>query len=373
MNRIPLIKHFLGNKSEIRKDIKYIFDSNQLTNFGNYYSNFKESLSAFLQLDSNKIELACNGTIGLLLGAKALDLKKKVIISPYTFPATVNMLQYLNIEPIFCDIDPKNLCIDTKKIEELIDNDVTGIISTHVYGNYPDFKKINLIAKKYNLKVLYDASHSFNQQTLNKKSIFNQGDLSVGSLHSSKLLNSIEGGLLHFKKKSDAKKFRLLQNFGIKNENTVVSPGLNGKLNEIQAAVGINNLKHLDYEIKRRKKIVDLYYKHLITPLHGKIRLLLDKNNHSYQYYPILIERHKKNSRDTIYKLLKENNIESRKYFYPLTSNYKFFKKAKSAAKERLKVANYISSNVLCLPFYGSLTNKDIKKISSIIINALEN
>ena len=371
MKKIPLIKHFLGNKELIVNDIKNILNSNQLTNFGKYHDNFKKKLSYFLNLDLNKIELACNGTIALLLGAKTLGLKRKVIISPYTFPATVNILKYLNIEPIFCDIDPNNLCINPEKIEELIDKEVTGIISTHVYGNYPDFKKIQQIAKKYKLKILYDASHAFVQETEKSKSILEHGDLSIASLHASKLLNSIEGGVLYFKKKTDVNKYKLLKNFGIKNEIKITSAGLNGKLNEIQAAIGINNLKFLKNEIKKREIIISLYRKYLIKPLNGKIKLLLDKNNHSYQYFPVLFERTSRCNRDKIYMLLKENGIESRKYFFPLTSNYNFFKKAKGGSKKNLTVANFISKNVLCLPLYGELKENDIQKISNIIIKAL--
>ena len=371
MKKIPLIKHFLGSKELIVSDIKNILNGNQLTNFGKYHDNFKKKLSHFLNLDSNNIEIACNGTIALLLGAKTLGLKKKVIISPYTFPATVNILRYLNIEPIFCDIDPNNLCINPEKIEKLIDEDVTGVISTHVYGNYPDFKKIQRIAKKYKLKILYDASHAFVQETTTKESILKQGDLSVASLHASKLLNSIEGGILYFKKKSDVSKYKLLKNFGIKNEIKVTSEGLNGKLNEIQAAIGINNLKFLKNEIKKREIVISLYHEYLINPLNGKIQLLLNKNNNSYQYFPILIERSRRCNRDKIYTILKENKIESRKYFFPLTSNYIYFKDSKGGMKKDLPIANFISKNVLCLPFYGDLEKKNIQKISNIIIKAL--
>jgi dTDP-4-amino-4,6-dideoxygalactose transaminase len=371
IKKIHLVEHYLADKKKIIKDISLILKSKQLTNNGPIHQEFIYELSKYLDINHSNLELASNGTLALLLAAKVLGLKGKVIISPFTFPATVNFLDFINIEPIFCDISRKTLCIDEEKIEKLITKDVSGIICTNVYGNYPNFSKIEKIAKKYNLKTIYDSSHSFIQK-INNTSIIKNGDASIASLHSSKLLNSIEGGLIYFKNKINVKKFKLYKNFGIKNQESILLPGINGKLNEVQASIGKNNLLDLEKEINKRKKILNLYIKYFGNHC-NKIEIALYNQNYSLQYLPIIIKgsKNKKSNRDYIYELLKKNNIESRKYFYPLISNYSFNKTKLKSNIKYLKVSNEISNSILCLPFHGNLKVHEVKNISNIIINAL--
>lgn len=366
--KINLIEHFVGNKSDILKDIKKILLSDKLTNNGPYHKQLIVELAKALKLKHSNLDLACNGTMCLILAAKAIGLNSNVIVSPYTFPATINFLNFLNIEPIFCDIDMDTLCINHKLIPTLLNNKTTGIVVTNVYGNYPNYADLSKIAKKNNLKIISDSSHALLQR-IDNKSIFEYGDVSIASLHASKLLNTIEGGLIYFKNKKYLKTFQYLKNFGIKNEESVLYPGINGKLNEIQSAIGLNNLSLLSKEIEARKKIKDYYLKFFNSYAHKDISLLLSPDNISLQYLPVLLTGsiNKRKKRDLIYDELKRNNILSRKYFYPLTSNYIFNKSKSTAKKKNLPVANFISENVLCLPFHGKLLKSDVNRIVKII------
>ena len=370
--RINLISHFLGNEDQIISDIRKIFKSSQLTNNGPYHFKFINKIASYLNIKESNLGLACNGTMALILGLKAMNIHSKVIVSPYTFPATINFLDFLNIEPIFCDIDKETLCIDPSLVEKYIDKEVTAILLTNVYGNYPNYEVLQNIARKNKISIISDSSHAF-LQTINGRSILEFGDMSIMSLHASKLLNSIEGGIIYFKNKKFLNNFNLLKNFGIKDEITINLPGINGKLNEIQCAVGINNLKGLTSEIRARKKIVNEYIK-CFSKLGKKIKILLSKDNCSYQYMPFLFEGqiNKKSKRDLIYESLKKRNIFSRKYFYPLTSNYKFNRRYETSSIDNLPCANHISKNVLCLPLHGRMNKLDVMRIYKVVASFYE-
>ncbi len=364
-NKIYVTSPFLGSKSNILDKVSSCLESSVLTNNGPSLKLLEKKLKSYLNIQN--ISLFCNGTIALLTALKALNLKGEVITTPFTFPATIHTLEWLGLTPVFCDIDHKTMCIDAEKIENLITEKTSAILGVHVYGMPCDVIKITEIADKYNLKVIYDAAHSFITK-INGKSIGLYGDISMFSFHATKLFNTIEGGALVYNNNKLADKLYLLQNFGIRNQETIELPGINGKMNEIQAIIGIENLNGLEIEITKRKEIFELYNEEL-SNIEGIELLEYPKNiTPSLQYYPIRIDENETNTnRDKIYEKLKKENIFSRKYFYPLCSNYQCYNNLLSAKKELLPVANKVSDEILCLPFYGDIDKEVIRKICKII------
>ncbi|MFT6332612.1 MAG: dTDP-4-amino-4,6-dideoxygalactose transaminase [Lentimonas sp.] len=365
--QINVTSSFIGNKKNIIDRISSCLDSAILTNNGEQLRQLEKELKDYLAIEN--ISLFCNGTIALLTALKALNLKGEVITTPFTFPATIHVLEWLGLTPIFCDIDPETMCIDAQKIEPLITSKTSAILGVHVYGMPCDVKKIDVIANKHNLKVIYDAAHSFITQ-IDGKSIGVYGNISMFSFHATKLFNTIEGGALVYNDKKLNDKLHLLKNFGIRSQEIVEIPGINGKMNEIQAIVGLENLRELDVEIKKREKISDLYNREL-SNIDGIKLLDFPKNvTPSLQYYPIRVDYDILNiNRDQIFEELKKENIFSRKYFYPLCSNYECYHYLPSAKKELLPIANKISEEILCLPFYGTLKLSVVKSICKIIKN----
>ena len=345
------------------KKISDIFDAKWLTNSGNQHAEFKKCLLKFL--NAKNINLFCNGTLALDIAIKALDIKGEVITTPFTFAATPHVLSLNNIRPVFCDIDEKTLNIDVEKIEALITPKTSAILAVHVFGNPCDIEKLDKICKKYKLKLIFDAAHAFGVK-INEKSIGSFGDISMFSFHATKAFNSIEGGCLMYNDSQLNEKIQLLKNFGIKNENEIAMIGTNAKLNELQAAFGILNLKIFPKEIEKRQKIARLYRK--ISEKTKGIKVMQDIKNvkHNYSYFPILINKEEFGiSRDDLYLKLKKYNIFSRKYFYPLCSNFSCY--AKNNKPADLPIANKIADSVLCLPIHGDLKTSDVEKICKII------
>jgi len=356
---------FIGDKKKIVENIYDCLESGMLTNEGVQVKKLEQELKEYL--DVKNISLFCNGTIALMTALKGLDLKGEVITTPFTFPATVHALEWLGINPVFCDIDADTMCIDPEKIETLITNKTSAILGVHVYGMPCDVIKIGKIATKHNLKVVYDAAHSFLTK-INNKSIGLYGDVSMFSFHATKLFNTIEGGALIYNDKELTEQFYLLKNFGIKTPEEVVLSGINGKMNEIQAIVGLENLHSLEPEIQKRKELFDFYNSELSNINGIKLIDYPANTTPSFQYYPIRVEQAITNtSRDVIFEELKLQNILARKYFYPLCSNYPFYSNIQSAKKEFLPIANKISSEILCLPFYGSLEKDTANTICKVI------
>lgn len=364
-NNINVTLSFIGNKRNILEKISSCLDSKTLTNFGPSLELFEQNLKNYLSVKN--ISLFCNGTIALITALKSLGLKGEVITTPFTFPATIHALDWLGLTPVFCDIDEETMCINPNKIENLITKKTSAILGVHVYGMPCDVNKIKKIADKHKLKVVYDAAHSFITR-LNDKCIGLYGDISMFSFHAAKLLNTIEGGALIYNDKKLAKKLKLLQNFGIKDPENVVLSGINGKMNEIQAIIGIENLKELKVEVRKRREIFKLYNEELSTIPGIKVLNFPQNVTPSLQYYPIRVDKNVINiGRDGIYELLKNEKIFSRKYFYPLCSNYECYRSLPTAKKEFLPIANLVSNQILCLPFYGSLDKKIVFKICNII------
>ena len=347
--------------------IQQIWRSGQITNNGEFHKKFENVLGEYL--DNKNVSLVANGTLALLLALKALDVKGEVITTPYSFVATSHVLNWNGLTPIFCDINPKTLNICSKKIEPLITENTTAILATHVYGRPCDLEKIDLIAKKYNLKVIYDAAHAFGVK-VNNKSLLNFGDVSAVSFHGTKVFTTFEGGAVVAKNNDIKLKIDMYKNFAFKNENTVVDVGINAKMNEFQAALGLLQFKYFDKYINCRKRLYN-YYLSKLKHISGIDLNFIPKNLiYNYSYLPIFINKKKfGKSRDELYDHLKHNNILARKYFYPLITDYPSYKNSKNSSHKDIPNAFKISRSVLCLPLHTSLDTKIINKIIYLIKN----
>jgi dTDP-4-amino-4,6-dideoxygalactose transaminase len=344
--------------------LKKIWDNKILTNNGPLHKEFEKKVCQYLKTDY--ISLFCNGTIALITAIQALNLSGEVITTPFSFVATTHSLWWNNIKPVFVDIEPDFFNIDADKIEAAITPKTTGILPVHVYGNPCDVVKIDKIAKKYNLKVLYDTAHTFGNK-INNKSILDYGDLSILSFHTTKVYNTFEGGAIVSHTEEMKDRIDKLKNFGFAGETSVIMPGINGKMNEFQAAMGLLQLKYIDKYIKKRKMIVQRY-KEVLKNINGITIIAEPKDSElSYTYFPVLIDKEKYGiSRDDLYNKYKKHNINTRRYFYPLISHFEPYNKLKSAKKENLPVAEKTASEIICLPLYPDLSEADIEKIITI-------
>lgn len=341
--------------------ISRIWDNKWLTNAGPLNREFEEKVRDYLEVDN--IASFVNGHLALEIAIKALGLTGEIITTPFTFISTTAAIINCGLKPVFCDIDPKNYTIDCNKIESLITEKTSAILAVHVYGNPCDVEKIDQIAKKHNLKVIYDAAHAFGVK-VNNIGIGNFGDISMFSLHATKVFNSIEGGLLSFKDKELRKKFESIRNFGITSSETIDYIGTNAKMNEFQSAMGICNLEGIEDKIFARNEIVKIYEKGLEF-IDGIYLLDIDdcKVRENYSYFPILINESEFGmSRDVLYDRLKEYNVFARKYFYPLCNDVSAF-----TSEYKTPIAKEISNNILVLPLYADLSLKDAIQIIDII------
>lgn len=356
----------LPSLNNLENQIKEIFDSKWLTNHGEKHNLLEKRLTEVLKVKN--ISLFNNGTIALLTALKAITLPvgSEVITTPFTFPATPHAISWNNLNPIFCDIEPNTMTIDADKIEDHITDDTSAILPVHVYGFPCDVEKIAKIAKKHDLKVIYDGAHVFSTE-INNVGIGNYGDITMFSFHATKLFNTFEGGCLAYNRSYLKDKIHNLRNFGIRNEEEVVDIGINGKLNEIQASIGLLNLDIFENEVKKRLKVKNTYIENLNDIEGIKIPKIPKNTTDSAQYFPIIFENEFNVSRDDVYDMLKEYNVFARKYFYPICSDFKPYRSLKSSSKDNLKVADDIKNKVLCLPYYGDLELADVYKICEII------
>lgn len=346
--------------------LKEIWKTQWLTNNGPFHIEFEEKLRTYLGVEF--LNVFNNATIALLVALQALGLDEgEVITTPFTFPATTHVLWWNRLTPVFCDIEDKTFNIDPHKIESLITAKTKAILPVHVYGNPCDVQAIQKIADKYGLKVIYDAAHAFGVK-VNGSPIVEHGDISALSFHATKLFNTIEGGALISRSPQVKQQIYYLKNFGIANEDTVVGPGINGKMNEFQAAFGLLELEIVDEEIRNRKTATQIYRENLqcipgITFLQD-----IPGVTHNYAYFPILVNPSLyKMDRNQLAELLKRCNIFPRKYFYPLCSSFDCYKKIPSAQSESLSVATRVANQVLCLPLYGDMGADVITSICAVI------
>lgn len=360
--KILVTRSSMPTFNEYCEEIKELWNTHFLTNMGVKHQELERELKDYLK--TSNLTLFTNGHLALECVLQAFDLKGEVITTPFTFASTTHAIVRCGLEPVFCDINPVDYTIDTNKIEALITDKTCAIVPVHVYGNLCDVNEIDRIAKKYNLKVIYDAAHTFGVEK-NGISVANFGDASMFSFHATKVFNTIEGGAVTFKDASLYKKLNDLKNFGITGPETVDYIGGNAKMNEFQAAMGICNLRHVDKEIEKRSKLVEKYRKNL-SGVKG-IKLVPEqigiKSN--YAYFPVVFDEYKY-TRDEIFEKLKEDNIFARKYFYPLINDFQCFEGKYDS--NNTPVAKHISDRVLTLPLYADLEIEIIDKICKIIL-----
>jgi dTDP-4-amino-4,6-dideoxygalactose transaminase len=367
MNKIYITKPILPDLELVQAKLHEIWSSGWLTNNGEQHRLLELKLKNFL--DARNISLFNNGTIALLVALKALDIEPgaEIITTPFTFPATPHSIFWNNFTPVFVDISEENYNISPKAIEAAITHKTKAILAVHVYGTPCNVEAISQIAKKHNLKVIYDAAHAFDTR-IDGKPIFEWGDISMLSFHATKLFHSIEGGALVFNDPKLKNKIELLKNFGIKDEETVLSEGINGKMNEVQAAVGQIVLDLVKSEQDKRRHILTRYLTNLKN-IPGIIPQNFEQNiQSSLQYFTIRVKPELfGSSRDDIYLKMKDHDIYVRKYFYPLCSNYDCYKNLPSSRQTNLPIANTIANQMLSLPFYGELDLDIVDRICNII------
>ena len=349
------------------ESLKEIWDSKWLTNNGKFHQQFEKELADFLGV--KYVSLFSNGTLALMTALQTLRITGEVITTPYTFVATTNALSWNGLVPIFVDIDPISGNMDPEKIEAAITKDTTAILPVHVYGNPCKVDKIQDIADMYGLKVIYDAAHAFNVKK-EGQSILNHGDLSVLSFHATKVFNTIEGGAIICHDEKTKVRIDYLKNFGFAGESHIIAPGINAKMNELQAAYGLLQLKYVKENISKRE-VIAKHYSTALQETKGIGLLKVEQNiEYNYPYYPIFInEIQYGRSRDELYEYLEDNNIFGRRYFYPLVSTFSMYRGIESSGRENLKNAHKIAERVICLPIYPDLALDDVKKISELITN----
>ena len=367
--KIYVARPFLPPFSEMEPYLREIWDSHNLTNNGPQHEALELSLSHFC--DDLPISLFNNGTIALIVALKTLDLFPgcEVITTPFSFIATTHALSWSGIKPIFADIDEVTLSLDPIKVSEAITNNTQAILPVHVYGIPSNIDGLQHIANKHKLKILYDAAHAFAVRD-SGGSIMRHGDMSVCSFHATKVFNTFEGGAIICKDMKTKLKIDRFKNFGITGESTVDAIGINGKMQEFSAALGLLQLKYIDYCIEQRQKI-DQLWRQLLSNIAG-INCINRPNVNlgnidNFAYFPILVTDDYFQSRDELYERLRQHNIIARRYFYPLISDFSMYHDLPSARPENLPIAHRISSQILCLPIYPDLAHEDVYRIAEII------
>lgn len=355
---LPPLKDFVSY-------LEKIWESKWLTNQGPFHQQLEQELAEYLGV--KQVALFANGTLALVTALQVLRITGEVITTPYSFVATTHAIHWNNIKPVFADIDPVYCNLDPKRIEAAITPKTTAILAVHVYGNPCDVESIQEIADTYGLKVIYDAAHAFGVNH-NSSSLLNWGDLSVLSFHGTKVFTTMEGGAIVCHDETTKKRIGYLKNFGFAGETKVVQPGVNAKMNEMQAALGLLQLKEIDKNISKRRGIAHQYREGL-KDMPG-IRLLYDVQGirHNYAYFPIFVnESEYGTSRDNLYEALKQKNIYGRRYFYPLISHFPIYRGFDSARPINVPTAEKTTSQVICLPIYPDLRSENVEQIIAII------
>lgn len=362
--KVLVTRSSMPSLEEYIDEIEPIFKNAWMTNMGPIHEKLEEQLKK--RLKSPNISLFVNGHLALSIAIKSLRLTGEVITTPFSFASTAHAIMDNGLIPVFCDIDPDTYTIDSKKIEALINKRTTAIVAVHVYGNVCDVEAIEAIAKKYKLKVIYDAAHAFNVE-VNGVGIGSFGDFSMFSFHATKVFNTIEGGALTYKDEKMKLLLNNLKNFGITSPVNVEDIGTNAKMNEFQAAMGICNLRHLDEELKKREAVVKRYREHLDNIAGIKLNGLQKgvKTNHAYfpvLFDPLVFEK----DRDQVAAELAEEKIFARKYFYPLINDYECYRTIYSSTAT--PVAKKIANQVITLPLFADLPLETVDGICGIIL-----
>ena len=366
MEKILVTRSSMPTLEEYAEEIKDLFETHWLTNMGSKHNALEEKLAEYLKVKN--ILLFSNGHMALELLIQAMGLSGEVITTPFTFASTTHAIVRNGLTPVFCDVNPEDYTIDVTKIESLITERTSAILPVHVYGHICDVEEIERIAKKHHLKVIYDAAHTFGVE-YRGRGIASFGDASMFSFHATKVFHTIEGGAVCFNNSENGLREKLfsLKNFGIWDEDVIKDVGANSKMNEFQAAMGLCNLRHVNDEIAKRKKVVERYQERLGGT--GGIRISQEQRDikANYAYYPVIFEPETfGKTRDEVYDLLKVNEIYARKYFYPLTNTFDCYKGRFDLGDT--PVALDLSKKVLTLPLYADLRMEQVDRICDIIL-----
>lgn len=363
---ITVTSPLMPSLAELNEYLSDIWNRKWITNNGHYHQELEKALCKYL--DVPYISVFTNGTLPLITALQALRITGEVITTPYSFVATTHALWWNGIKPVFVDIDPVTGNLDPDRIEAAITPRTTAIMPVHVYGQPCDTERIQAIADKYGLKVIYDAAHAFGVK-VNGNSILNAGDMSTLSFHATKVYNTIEGGALIVHDEKTKRRIDYLKNFGFAGETEVVAPGINSKMDEVRAAYGLVNLKQVDAAIEARRQVA-LSYREALKDIAG-ITMMNDQPHvrHNYSYFSIFIDAEKYGmTRDELYFRMKEHNVLGRRYFYPLISTFSTYRGLESAAPENLPNAHKMANSVICLPMHHALSQEDVVKVLNLII-----
>ena len=364
-NLITVTSPLLPDLEEFNGLLREIWDSKWITNNGSFHKRLETALCEYLKVPY--ISLFTNGTLPLLTALQALRITGEVITTPYSFVATTHSIWWNNCKPIFVDIDPATGNIDPDKIEAAITPQTSAIMPVHVYGKPCDTKRIQEIADKYGLKIIYDAAHAFGVE-VDGESILNAGDLSTLSFHATKVFNTIEGGAMVMHDADTKKRIDYLKNFGFAGETNVVGPGINSKMDEVRSAYGLLNLQQVDSAIEARHQVA-IRYREALRDVPG-IAFFDDMPGvrHNYSYFPVFVDAEKYGmTRDELYFKMKENGVLGRRYFYPLISSFSMYRGLLSASPENLPEANKMANSVICLPMHHQLGSVEIDFILELI------
>lgn len=365
MKQILVTRSSMPDLEEYMDEIRDMWDSHWLTNMGPKHKKLQMELCKFMGVDN--IALFTNGHMALELILQAMNLQGEIITTPFTFASTTHAIVRSGLEPVFCDIDPFTFTMNVEKLESLITDRTCAIMPVHVYGNVCNVEEIERIAHKYELKVIYDAAHTFGE-TYKDKGIGTFGDASCFSFHATKVFNTIEGGAVCFRDKKFGEILYELKNFGIHGPEEVSAVGANAKMNEFCAAMGLCNLKHLATEIEKRRKVAEQYRLHLDGVDGLQLNVIQPDVKSNYAYFPVIFEENQFGaSRAEVFDVLAEQGIGARKYFYPLTNTFSAFHGKFNVFKT--PVAFHISKRILTLPMYADLALGDVDRICEIILS----
>ncbi|WP_300056779.1 DegT/DnrJ/EryC1/StrS family aminotransferase [Sulfitobacter sp.] len=362
--KIFVTQPFLPDLEEFTPYLEQIWQNKQLTNNGPFHRELEQALCDYLNVEH--LSLFSNGTIALVTALQALRITGEVITTPYSFVATAHSLLWNKLQPVFADIEEDGYNIDPDRIEEAITDKTSAIMPVHVYGRPCAVERIQNIADKHGLKVIYDAAHAFGVQHRGQ-SLLSHGDMSALSFHATKVFNTFEGGCIISKDAETKQRVDFLKNFGFADEVTVTAPGINGKMSEINAAFGLLQLKHIDNVLDERRAIEAKYR----TALNGIAGIrIIDAPADTVEngsYFPILVDTNYPLSRDALYEALKAKDIYARRYFYPLITDFPMYRDLPSAGRDNLPIATRIADSVISLPLYPTLANEDVARVIEVI------
>ncbi len=363
---ITVTAPLLPDLDEFQAMLREIWGSKWITNNGSFHKQLENALAEYLKVPY--VSLFTNGTLPLITALQALRITGEVITTPYSFVATTHALWWNGIKPVFVDIDPATGNIDPDKIEAAITPKTTGIMPVHVYGKPCNTKRIQEIADKYGLKVIYDAAHAFGVE-VDGESILNAGDMSTLSFHATKVYNTVEGGAMVMHDEKTKQRIDYLKNFGFAGETEVVAPGINSKMDEVRSAYGLLNLRKVDAAIEARHQVA-IKYREALRPVDG-ITFMDDMPGvrHNYSYFPIFIDAERYGmTRDELYNKMRSQNVLGRRYFYPLISEFSTYRGLESSRPENLPNAHKMADSVICLPMHHELETEDIQRILNAIL-----